>query len=722
MTHASQQPTFCRICEPACSMLATMGGDGRVIELRPDPASPDGGTACHKGLSYLDVHRDPDRLNWPLRRDNGRDEPQGRFERVSWDSALADIGRRLRALRERHGADSIAVYAGNPSVFNASGVIYAEHFQDMIGTRMKFCAATQDTSNRMISQAAVYGTYAALMVPDLLNTDYLLVLGGNPRVSRWTMASVPNDVDILKNIVRRGGKVRFVNPRRIESSTPETGPTLRIRPGTDVYFLAALLHEMDRCDGFDLALIERHGKHLDGLRAFIAPYAPERVAAVTGLSASAIREIAHELMAARSASVYMSTGVNQSRQGVLCGWLVEMINFVSSNLGRDGGTYHPRAFLENLQPVGGTTTLATSLGPIEVPEPSVPGRTLPATLLPDLIEAGDIRALIVIGGNPLLSTAGEQHLRAACNRLELMVCVDIFRTATAELCDYVLPATDWLERADINLFGSGMQLRPNVKFSDALVPPAAERHNERWILSRLLTAMGLPSPMDAGLPDLDDTAAMLQDLVAAGGLTLEQLRAAPSRTVMLQDTPKDTLFERCVLHADRRIDCCPAQLESAGLLQRCTDLFAELEREAPHRLRLISLRTTHMHNSWLANSQRLRHGEKAFNALHMCEQDAAARGLHDGDGVTVASAHGQVDTVVLIDDDLRPGAVAMSHGYGHRQAYGLGEASRKPGVNVNRLMPVGPGAAEPLSHMSWLSAIPVEVSRREQRRPGAPAL
>ena len=547
------------------------------------------------------------------------------------------------------------------------------------------------------------------MAPDLYHTDYLLVLGSNPRVSHWTLVSAPNDIDVVKQIRRRGGKVRFVNPRLTESSTDETGPTLRIRPGTDAYFLAAVLNEIDGQQGFDEALLAQHGKNMEGLRTFIGKYSPFRVAALTGIDAPAIVAVAKELITAKSAAVYMATGVNQSRQGLLCFWLVEMINFVTGNLGRKGGSYKPNGLLNHFPPAAATQHVETSMGTLEMSDP-IGYITAPATLLPDLINNGDIRALIVFAGNPLLSAGGGERLCQAFEKLELMVSIDIYRGATAEMCDYVLPASDWLERPDINLMCDGIQAIPYVQYTDAMEAPLAGRRNDWWILARLLQTIGLPSPLDTN-PEATDGAEMLQGLLAAQKLTIDAVRQAPHGSVTFPEEARDTLFERCLQHPDHKIDCCPEVFDRAGLFDRCDAIFEEMSSEPAETLRLISLRTTHMHNSWLSNSERLRHGRHQINPLNICEADAARHGLHDGDAVRVSNAHGVIETRVLINDKLRPGAVAMSHGYGHKTAYGLQIASSRPGVNFNALMPIGHGVAEPLSHMSWLSAVPVCIER-----------
>lgn len=707
-----EKPTFCRICDPHCPLLAELDGDGKVIRLRPDFDHPTSGVACHKGLSFLEVHNDPDRLNWPQKRANPRSEVRGDFVETDWDAAMSDIGQRLKSVRDQYGPDSIAVYVGNPLSFDTSAFMTLGQFQDTLGTRMRFSASTQDTANKFVVAGEIYGSPLSLMMPDIHHTDYLLCLGSNPNVSRWVMFSTPNDSgEALQKIARRGGKVRFVNPRKIESSTDETGPTLRIKPGTDVYFLAALLHEIVSRGGVDEPLVARYGKHVEELLSFCRQYPASKVAPVIGLDAKVVEEVAAEVLAAKSAAVYIATGVNQSQQGNLCYWLAEMINFLTGNLGRQGGTHKPNGLLNYFPPRAPSRQFKTSAGTFDFPE-SMEFAAAPAALLPELIENGDVRALIVLAGNPLLSVGGGERLRTACEKLQLMVSVDIFRNATGEMADYVLPATDWLERKDINMLMSGLQSVPYVQFTEAMEPPAQGRRSAWWIQARITQAMGLPSPLDDN-PESSDGEHGINAVLAMRELSIERLRKMPSQTVTFPQDDRAMLYERCLQHEDRKIDCFPAAFVSSGLIERCHSIFAERAGEPDDTLRLISLRTRYMQNSWLANTPKFRHGRQSINPLNICEADAAARGLHNGDAVRVFNQYGSIETQVLISNELRPGAVAMTHGYGNTRAYGLKVASRKPGANCNALMPTNSDTIEPLSHMSWLSGVPVQIERIE---------
>lgn len=700
----TRKRTFCRICEPLCPLVATVDDGGAVVKLEPDREHPvSQGFACHKGLNYLQVHTDPDRVNFPIHRTNPRSEMPGVFERTSWDDAFADIGQRLRAIRDEYGPDAIAVYFGNPVSLNSNAFPLAASLGRLIGSKRNFNAGTQDTANKPAAVEAVLGTLNLFPIPDFAHTHYLLCFGGNPKVSHWTYTSLHRPLSVLQDIVRRGGKVRFINPRRIESANATTGEVTLIKPDSDVYLMAAILHELEAMGRFNDAHIAQHGRNIDGLRTFIASFSPERVEQVTGVDAATIRTIAREYADAPAAALYMATGVNQGRQGTLAYWLMLMMGFVTGNLGRQGGDYYAEGFYPNARAVrpAAPEFVGTEAGPLRVV-----GGALPGYALGDLIaqEQDPIRALIVLSGNPLLSMPGEVKLREALPKLDLMVHVDLFRNATGEYADYVLPAADWLERAECNLSANGMQPQPFLQSVDAVVDPQHERRDDWWIISRLQKELGLPSALDGDAPDM---LARSRKILAHTGWTIEGVRAEPAQTALLPQPAREDFYERMVLHEDHRVDCCPAAFADA--ITRCHAIFAELEGERDGTFKLISLRTNYMHNSSLANMAALKRSAHALNPLHIHPHDAARLGLEEGAVASVSNSFGTISTPVTLDDTLQPGVVAMSHGYGHRQAPGVTRAHAAPGVNVNVLMPTGPDSHEPLSNMAHLTGVAVEI-------------
>jgi anaerobic selenocysteine-containing dehydrogenase len=700
MTDVKLVSTFCRICEPLCPLVAEVDGAGTVLAIHPDREHPvSGGFACHKGTSYHRVHHDPNRLDHPLRRVNPKSEPRGRFERVSWDEAFGDIGERLRAIRAEHGNEAVACYWGNPLAYTSSGIATVYTFWEKMGSTRLFGGLTQDLSNKFAAMDAVFGVEATFPAPDLYHTDFFLCLGSDPSGSHLTAASVPDAIEAIRGIRRRGGGVTFVNPRRIRAVELGLGEHLQIRPDTDLYLLAAMLTEIDRLGGWDADVLARHARRVEGLRAFIAPYDAESVADVTGLSAESIRRTARAFAEAPTAIAHMGTGGNMGRQGTLVYWLLQMLNLVTGNLGRAGG-----GLLRGQPPGDRFDELPERFFDSPVGTVRHVWGHLPGNLLADSITTtvDPIRALIVIGGNPIMAIPGEERLRAAFPRLELIVTMDLYRSATAELSDYLLPVSDWLERADYR--SGGVAIVPTAQYSEAVVPAQAERMEEWWIVARLEQELGLPSVLDGD--GLDFAAAIHDAMAAAAGTSVDELLTLPSHTKVLADNVSIPI-EEAVAFSDGRVDCCPPSF--APLLARARELFDELAAEPPGQLKLIQWRNRRQHNTWGHRlTPTLREGRFAVNPLFMHPTDAAERGFAEGDRVTVSSASARVETVVGFDDALRRGVVALSHGYGERSADDPDDA--EVGVNVNRLLPSGPGSYEPYSSMAFMVGVPVELT------------
>ncbi len=511
-------------------------------------------------------------------------------------------------------------------------------------------------------------------IPDLLHTDYFLCLGSNPQVSHMTLIHISDPMAKIRAVKSRGGTVLFVNPRRIESSSPETGDVLLIKPDTDFYFLAGILHEIVFRIGYDRTEVERHARRVDELLDFVRQYPVDRIAAVTGIEADTIRQVADEFCTAPSASVYMATGVNQGRQGTLAYWMLTMVSLFSGNLGRRGGNIYSRGVADVVQGSKRKREDPFYEGPFG--EMRTVGGDLPAALLPDFIEnpADPVRALIVVSGNPLLSVGGGDRLRRAFEQLDLIVTVDLYRTVTGEMADYVLPATDWLEREDVNFLNTmGVAMEPYVQYTPAVVPAKGERRDDWWILSRIQQAMGVPTLLDD--PDPNPFAAV-DAKMRESGLSIDLLATMPCQTAVLPEAEPSHVFSIAVQHDDGLIDCCPALFQrSYGTAER---IFEELAAEPADQLKLITRRTHYMVNSWLHNLPVFKQGVHQSNPLWMHPDDARCRDLVEGDDVTVRNRHGEVDAMLIYDDTLRLGVVAMTHGLGQRTARGLDVARRNP--------------------------------------------
>lgn len=696
---SNQVQTFCRICDALCPLIAVMDDDGEVERLLPDRDHPiSKGHSCHKGLRYAEVHHDSRRVNFPQHRVAPLRTEKPEFERVSWDAALDDIAGRIKDIEARHGPDSVALYVGNPFGVDTTAYGSLATFMAKTGISMRFSAATQDCSNKFAAGQAIFGDSMIWPFPDFDQTDYLLCLGANPKVSKMVLVTVANPNNALDGILRRGGAIRYVNPRRIEAviDHPQVHHSA-IKPDTDLYFLAALLFEIDRSFGFDVSAIRNHGRNVEGLRTFISQYPPERVADVTGLSPDEIRQIAHEFVRAPRASIYSATGANMGRQGTLVSWLLSMLSFVTGNTGRPGGMiYRPMLDMAAVEPDS-----PPAYEDLFLPSPFGPMRRifgdLPGNLLADYITLpkSPVKALIVLAGNPILSIGGGERLQAALEKLDLLVCHDLYLNTTGRMADYLLPGTDWLERRAIN--NQAMHTKPHLIFSDAVVSTKFERRSAWWIFAQLEKRWGLPSLCDQpGVEPFTEHEKILKRF----GTSLDELKSLPHQTKVLDDPyPPESFYQVAVKHRDGRIDCCPDLF--TDLIDQAETIFHQLAAEPRTQLKLISLRTVHMHNS---NQFPFFHaGAGAVNKLHMNPADAAEKGLQDGDEVTVCNKHGRLHTLVRLDPSLREGVVAMTHGYGRHET-GRGE-------NCNVLLPSGPGSYDRFSNQAYMSGINVDVLR-----------
>jgi anaerobic selenocysteine-containing dehydrogenase len=689
--------TFCRLCEVNCGLEAYVDEQGRLSELKPDREHPvSRGFACHKGLLAREIHHDPDRLNHPQRRGaNG-------FERATWDEAFSTISSRLQSILDQHGPRSIALYIGNPSAFNALGSLSAGLFASSLGVERLFNAGTQDCANKFAVSELLYGSAEIHPVADLDHADYVLLIGTNPRVSKMSFLSTPDPARTLRETRKRGAELVFVNPCLVDDLS-DVGETIQIRPDTDPYLLAALLCEIDRDPelGFDAAA-EAQTEGLDRLRDFVRRFPAERVSSIVGIDSQRIREMARRFATAPGAAIHVSTGVNMGRQGSLAYYLAQMLSLVTGNLDRRGGNVLPSRGLPPMaMPPEAIARRSTRWGDY-IPARGAP----PGALLADMILEDDepIRAMIIGAGNPALSIGGGPRLEQALRSLDLLVTVDFYRNATGELADWVLPAADWFEREDLNFFVQGVQRRPYLQWTDAVVTPQAERQTDAWIYSRILQEMGRPSLLD--LPGGDMMSAIWDGRLGEHGYSVAQLREAEGHVVLLPDTTYGGFLER--VSKGERFEACPPVFHE--ILDRAEPLFEELASEGGRALKLITRRTHFMLNSGFQNVKTLREARGGrTNPLFMHPRDALERGLTEGQWVIVRNASGELRAELAYDERLREGVVAMSHGFGNAGTTGMPVAQAHPGVNVNVLSPTGSGSFDPMGGMEHLTGIAVEV-------------
>ncbi|MCA9707673.1 MAG: molybdopterin-dependent oxidoreductase, partial [Myxococcales bacterium] len=433
-----ESTTYCRICEAACGLRVVTDAQGVPLRLRPDREHPGGhGYACAKGTRFLEVARHPERLL----------HPQLDGQRVPWSRALEAVATRLRRIVDRHGPHAVGLYFGNPTAFDALGLLTTLGLAKDLGTRNVFYAGSQDCNNKFAGAQIVHGSPVVQAFPDLEHTHLALVLGSNPYVSQTSFVHLAGgSAAIFGGILERGGRVVWVDPRRSESAR-RWGEHLPIRPGTDAWLLLGLL-QLCADEARDDGRVEGWPQ----LRAAAGAVSLDEVAARTGIARAEIEALAARLLAAPSAALHMSVGVNQGGFGTLAYVLVQALSWATGNYDRRGGLLvHPLAgLLDRAYRWGGLGNAHRSrVGGFG----SVLG-TLPAGIMADeILEPGPdrIRALLVLAGDPLRSVPGAARTEQALRSLELLACVDMFVSATGQHAHALLPAASWLERWDLSL-------------------------------------------------------------------------------------------------------------------------------------------------------------------------------------------------------------------------------------------------------------------------------
>jgi anaerobic selenocysteine-containing dehydrogenase len=727
-----QKPTFCRICEPLCGMIATVD-DGRLVSLRPDRDHPlSAGFACQKGIAFTEVVNDPDRVTTPLRRTARADGLRASgFEPVGWDEAMTDIADRLADIHRRHGSGAIGWYYGNPGAFSYSHTLSLSMFMAGFGPRLHvFTSGSQDVNNRFVASQLLYGSPLALPIPDVLRTDLLVVIGANPIVSHGSVLTMPRIKDRMHDIVKRGGRVLVIDPRRTE--TAAQFEWLGIIPDGDAYLLLSLLHVLFGENLVDRVRLARQADGAVWLEQMARPFSPEATQSRTGIDPDTVRSLARDLARTGRAAVYGRVGTSTGENGTLTTYLLDAVNLVAGNLDAPGGSMFGRFGFPGerwaMKGLGAVLrTLYTRRRSRIGGFPSVL-MSEPAGLMAKEITTpgpGQVRALIVSAGNPVLSVPNGNELEEALEGLQLMVGVDLYVNETLAHCDYVLPATTMYERDDFPLSFQTLQPTPFRQATEAVIEPVGQARAEWEVIDDItrrlwrrtpgLTAMAVARKI-SGLFGFRLSPRLLVDAVIRlgeggnrfglrrGGLTFSRLTADHPHGKVLAQNLRDDMLRKVVVYRGGRVRL------------RHDDIAAEIDalrrRRTPdgYPMRLIGMREARSENSWMHNAPLLMRGGRA-HCVRMHADDAAAANIVDGDVVRIASPHGEIELPVMLTKDIVAGVVAVPHGWGHKGTGGWRIANGAGGANVNRLMSSAPEDLERLAGMARLTGVPVRVDR-----------
>ncbi len=712
----------CTLCE-ACCGIEVQVKDGRIAAIRGDERDPlSRGQICAKAPALQDLQEDPDRLRHPIRR-TGKG-----WERIGWREALDLAAEGILSMRREHGDDVTAIYLGEPVVHNLGAILFSDALVAALGTSRRFSSNSLDQFPKQLACHWMYGSGFLIPVPDVDRTDHLMMIGANPVVSGGSLMTAPGMRARLAAIRERGGRVVVVDPRR--SETAELADEHHfIRPGTDPLLIAALIHCLFADGRVQMRDLEPHVRGLDVLEEAVADFAPEAVAERVAISAEKIRGMARAFAEAPSAVCYGRMGTSTVPFGTTTSWLIEALNIVSGNLDRPGGAMfaNPPVDVLKLQP-------PTERGRWRSRTRGTPefmGELPSATLAEEIETPGDqqVRALVTLAGNPVLSSPAGHRLSDALGKLDFMVSIDFYLNETTRHADLVLPPVSPLERDHFDLAFQLLSVRNTTRWSPAVFePPDGARNDAEIILalaSRLFRGRGISGRAKAlGLRALsalggERASRIVLDLALRTGphgngmrpwregITVKRLRDSAHGIDLGPLSPclPDRLPKR-VDGTGPGIDIAPE--ETVSDLVRLRASLAE----TPPPLVLIGRREMRTVNSWSHNLPSLVKG-RVRCVLYIHPTDAEARQIHNGDRVKLTSRVGAVEVPVELTDAVMPGVVSLPHGYGHGvPGIQLKVAAEHAGTSMNDL--TDPAEIDPLSGTAVLSGVPVAVERCEK--------
>jgi len=717
----TETTAICRFCHATCGLKVTLER-GRVVDIIGDIDNPMyHGYSCVKGRNFHEFHYDPRRVLHPLRRD-----ASGELQPVGLETALSGIAADLQRILAQHGPRSVAMYGGTFSHFCSAGVMLRDAFMDAIGSPMRFSNATIDQPGKPISMA-LHGRWGA-GPQAFADADVCMLVGSNPLVSMWGGIPTFNPAKRLHEARGRGLQLIVIDPRVTETAR-KADIHLQCLPGHDVELLAAMLNVIFGEGLQDSDFVAAESQGFEALRAAVAAFTPARVAPLAGVPATQIVEAARTFARAQRGNATSGTGPSMAPYGVLMDYLVLALNTVCGRWVRAGEVLPNRGVLFRQ---------FSGVARAEKPRPGVAlgqrlrirsltesAAGLPTSALADEILTpgeGQVRALIVVGGNPLLSWPNQAKTRRALQSLDLLVVVDPQVSATGRLAHYVIGPRFGLEEPAMSFGNEGITTyglsigyqEPYAQYQPQLIePPDGSEVLADWrIFYELGRRMRLKlayrgQPID--MENAPTTDGLMEQFVRRSRVPLDLIKQHPHGHLYPDPQPlaeaKDADWPHRLQLGDTTM---LAQLQQVA--KRLDGPAAEsLAGESPVavdgaiELLLVSRREHAVYNSVAHHLPALRR-RRPFNPAYVNPADAKRLGLEDGGAIEIESAAGRVQAVLQVAPDVRQGVVSMAHGFDPLAGAGQGASTSALVDDENDY--------EPLSGLPRMSAIPVRLRRR----------
>ena len=666
-TQLEQVDSVCPYCGVGCALTYHVDRKADRIVFAEGRESPGNQSRlCVKGRYGWDYARNDQRLTRPLIRreeaypksalspevlgeNDNRKKPGGlvdyrevmpAFREASWEEALDLVANRLTAIRDEHGSDSLAGF-GSAKCSNEEAYLFQKWIRVAWGTNnvdhcTRLCHASSVAAlMEGIGSGAVTTTYG-----DALNAGAILVAGSN------TTDNHPVAATFFKQARKNGTKLIVVDPRRSEIAS-HSDFYCRIKPGTDVAFYNAVMQVIIEENLCDDQYIAEHTENFEAIRETVAAYTPERIAAICGISAETLREVARTFANADGSIIYWGMGISQHVYGTNNARCLIALALMTGNVGRPGSGLHPLRGQNNVQGASDSGLIPMVYPDYQSVEDeeirakfeAAWGRSLSPTNGLTVVEimhaalSGDVRGMYIMGENPFLSDPNTNKVRKALSNLDFLAVQDIFLTETAEFADVILPASSYLEK-----LGTYTNTDRRVQIGRPVIGLPGEARLDWHIIGELSTRMGYEmkyeSPKEifeefAGLSDSYST--LEYDHLGATG------RLWPNSDPANEDGPV-VLFGDGFPTATGRGKFVAAEWTAAPELP---------DDEYPFVLNTGRL-LEHWHTGAMTRRARALHElePNAFVGLH--PDDAEALGVHEGQWVRVSSRRGQVTVGVRI--------------------------------------------------------------------------
>ncbi len=710
--------TFCRFCHVFCGMEVDVA-NGKVVDVRGDHDNPiSEGYTCPKGRSEVDRINHPERLLTCQKRTDGALSP------IDTTEALDEIGDKLKAIIAEHGPNSVAVYSGCGGHRTAAGgPWFVGKWLEALGSRGMYTSYTIDSPGLSIATGWLFGAPMPFGSPDIENSEVAMYVATNPTVSHlWTMPQ-SNPSTRLKNSLKNGMKLVVIDPRKCDVAR-RADVHLQVKPGEDATLLAAMIKVVIDNGWYDKEYVEAYCSGFEELKASVADFDLDYAEARTTVPKDTIVEGARVFATAKSGAAQTGTGLHMAAHQNLCIFLVWVLNAICGRYDRRGGMTRITGALS--QP------LPENMGPLPIPTFSgevsrirgIRGMSglfgyneMPTNTLTDEILTpgeGQVRALIVNGGNPALVFSNTERTVEALKSLDLLVCLDLFESATARYADYIMAVKHPFERNDIPHMMNIFYPQPYMQYTDKLVEPppgTIEEWDFFWEIGERLgiraNIKGLPEDRK---PEAED---IMRALNASSRTPFDDLKENPSGKLYgPRETEVGGVIPNMIGHADRRI--------AVGNPEPMTELREVRAEPMPvngsyvpdksFEFRAITYRMPEVYCTTGHNLPRAER-KRPYNPVLISHQDLADNGFADGECVIVDSGFGQQEGILEATDEVAPGTLGIAHGWGD-------PADERPveekGTNVQALIPADE-RFDRITGLAQQSAYPVNLRKHEGR-------